>query len=113
MSRERNSAPYDAADYIDSPEMAAEFLNAAIEEGDERVMLSALRAVIRKVSTMREVAAEAHMHRESLSRMLSADGNPRFDNLVEVLHACGFEMRVQPRRPKRDECHDEEPAAKV
>lgn len=97
MSDEMKSQPFDAADYLETPEMAAEYLNAAMEDGDERVLLAALRNVAKAQGGVSGVPADTGLAREALYRMLSENGNPRLTSLVAVLHALGLELSVKPR----------------
>lgn len=76
------------------PKLAAEYLNAAAEDGDARVYLSALRTVA-EAKGMAKVAKAAGVPRESLYRALSASGNPRFSTLHAVLKAAGLKMAVE------------------
>jgi probable addiction module antidote protein len=76
------------------PELAAEYLNAAAEDSDPRVYLSALRTVA-EAQGMAKVAKAAGVPRESLYRALSASGNPRFTTLRAILKAAGLKMAVQ------------------
>lgn len=76
------------------PALAAEYLNAAAEDDDPRVYLSALRTVA-EAQGMAKVAKAAGVPRESLYRALSADGNPRFSTLYAILKAAGLKMAVQ------------------
>lgn len=76
------------------PELAAEYLNAAAEDGDPRVYLTALRSVA-EAQGMAKVAKAAGVPRESLYRALSAGGNPRFSTLHAILKAAGLKMAVQ------------------
>lgn len=76
------------------PELAAEYLNAAAEDGDPRVYLSALRTVA-EAQGMAKVAKAAGVPRESLYRALSSGGNPRFSTLHAILKAAGLKMAVQ------------------
>lgn len=46
---------------------------------------------------MAAVAAKASVGRESLYKALSASGNPAFANIMKVVEALGYELRVQPR----------------
>ena len=75
------------------PELAAEYLNAAAEDGDARVYLAALRAVA-EAKGMAKVAKAAGVPRESLYRALSPSGNPRFSTLHAILRAAGLKMPV-------------------
>ena len=76
------------------PELAAQYLNAAAEDDDPRVYLSALRTVA-EAQGMSKVARAAGVPRESLYRALSKGGNPRFSTLQAILKAAGFRMAVQ------------------
>jgi probable addiction module antidote protein len=74
----------------DAPE-AAEYLTAALEEGDSAVFVLALRDVAdaRGISTL---AAKAQLNRENLYRMLSEYGNPQLDSLTALLDS--FDLRL-------------------
>ncbi len=76
------------------PTLAAEYLNAAAEDHDPRVYLTALRTVA-EAQGMAKVAKAAGVPRESLYRALSAGGNPRFSTLHAILKAAGLKMAVQ------------------
>jgi len=76
------------------PELAAEYLNAAAEDGDPRVYLTALRTVA-EAQGMAKVAKAAGVPRESLYRALSSGGNPRFSTLHAILKAAGLRIAVQ------------------
>ena len=89
---------------LKNPDEAAQYLNACLEDEDERVFLLALRDVADAHGGIRALSRNAHLNRESLYRMLSKSGNPSLDSLGAVLHACGLRLAVQsaqPRRPKR------------
>ena len=75
------------------PQLAAEYLNAAAEDGDPRVYLTALRTVA-EAKGMAKVAKAAGVPRESLYRALSSSGNPRFSTLHAILRAAGLKMAV-------------------
>jgi len=91
------SAPFDTVDYLSSPEIAAEYLNAAIEDGDERIMLVALRNVAKAHGGLKSLSDNSGLAREALYRMLSENGNPRLSSLVTLLHALGLEISIRPR----------------
>lgn len=98
MANKNQSAPYDPVDYLKTPEDIAEYLNAAIEDGDERLMLAVIKDVVRAVGGMSELSRQTGLSRESLYRALSDDGNPRLSNFVAVLHALNLELAVRPRK---------------
>jgi probable addiction module antidote protein len=79
-----------------SPEFAAEYLRAALEEDDEPgVLLVALRRVAEARGGIAKVAKAAGIERESLYRALSVRGNPRLSTLVAVAKAVGLKLTVE------------------
>lgn len=77
-------------------DFAAEYLKAALEDGDEpRVLLLALRHLA-QAEGIAKIAKAAGVQRESLYRALSADGNPRLSTLVAVTKAIGLKLTVEP-----------------
>ena len=66
----------DLIEALKDPKEAAAYLNAAIEEGDRKVFLLALRNVAQAHGGMSQIAKKTHLKRESLYRMLSKKGNP-------------------------------------
>mgnify|MGYP000337579601 CR=1 FL=1 len=78
---------------LENPEFAAEFLTAAAEDSEPSVYLSAIRKVARSRG-MGKVAEAAGIPKESLSRALSARGNPRWSTLSAVLRASGMKLTV-------------------
>ena len=98
-------APWDPAEYIDSREDARLYLEAAMDEdeGDGRLVRTALDAVVR-AQNVRELARRTGLHRGTLYKTLSADGNPSFTTVLTVMRALGFRLRVEsvetPRTPE-------------
>lgn len=82
------------ADYLHSPDDVAAYLNAALEDGDERVLLAALRNAAEAIGGVAEVARRSGLSRESLYRALSEKGNPRWSTLVAVLRALGVRISI-------------------
>jgi probable addiction module antidote protein len=74
---------------------AAEYINAAIEAGDDDAFLLALRNVV-EAQTVNAVASEAGLSRESVYRMLSETGNPRYTSLLGILGALGLQFKIEP-----------------
>ncbi len=75
------------------PGFAAEYLTAAAEDEEPVVFLQALRKVA-EVQGMAKVAKRAGIPRESLYRMLSARGNPRWSTLAPVVRATGLKLEI-------------------
>jgi probable addiction module antidote protein len=83
--------------WLQDPENAAEYINAAIEDGDKAVFLLALRQVAQARGGMAEVAEKAHLGRENLYRMLSKRGNPELKSIFNLLHVMGLRLSVSPK----------------
>ena len=82
---------------LKDPTEAAEYLNAALEDGEPEVFLLALRDVVDSYGGMGKLAASTSLNRENLYRMLSTKGNPEFFSLSTVLDAVGFRLAVEPK----------------
>lgn len=86
---------FDAADYLDSEEMIAEYINAVLEDGDPELLLAAISDVA-KARGMAKVAADAGLGRESLYKALAPGAKPRYDTVIKLLHALGVKLSVTP-----------------
>ena len=82
---------------LKDPVEAAEYLNAALEDGEPEVFLLALRDVVDSYGGMGKLSATTSLNRENLYRMLSTKGNPEFFSLSTVLNAVGFRLAVEPK----------------
>ena len=74
--------------------VAANYLRAAMRDSEE-MFLIALRNVA-EAHRMARVAKRAKVSRESLYRMLSKKGNPRYTSLNSVLRTLGLRLSVEP-----------------
>ena len=79
---------YDVADYLDSDEMIAVYLDAAFESGDTSRIAEALGDVAR-ARGMTKIAKATGLAREQLYKTLSADGKPELSTVLKVLAAFG------------------------
>ena len=87
------TAPYDSAEFLKTPEDVAAYLEAAFEDGDAAVITHAL-GVVARAEGMSEVAKQAGLTRASLYKALSADGHPEFATVLKVVQALGLKMTV-------------------
>lgn len=86
---------YDSAEYLETPEDMAAYLEAALEDGEPRVVVHALGAIAR-ARGMSQVAREAGLGRESLYKALSPEGNPEFATVLKVVRALGLRLHAEP-----------------
>ena len=87
--------PWDAAEFLTTPERIASYIEAVIEDGDPALLAAALGDIAR-ARGMAQIAEETGRSRESLYRALSAKGNPQLDTLMSVLKAIGLQLSVKP-----------------
>ena len=84
---------------LKNPEEAAEYLNAALEEGDLSLFTLALKDVVDALGGgVGPTAKKSHLNRESLYRMLSKRGNPRLTSLKSVMTSLGLEVHITSKK---------------
>jgi probable addiction module antidote protein len=86
---------------LQDPELAAAYLNAALAEGDQGAFMLALRQVARARRGVSTVARHAGLNRASLTRALSAKGNPELSSLNRILRATGLRLVIASGAPPR------------
>lgn len=82
------------------PSLAAEYLNAALEDGNPDIFLLALRNVAKAYGGITRLSEACHLNRENLYRIFSKEGNPEWDSLVKILKALGLNLKVARIKPK-------------
>lgn len=85
----------DIAEYLDSKEMIAEYLNAILEEGDNSDVIIAIGHIAKSIG-MKKIAEETGLSRPSLYKSLSEGSKPQFETIMKVLRAIGGEIRIDP-----------------
>ena len=78
---------------LQNPEIAAEYLSAAIEDGAANEFLLALRNVAEAHGGVGTLANITDLNRQSMYKMLSEDGNPTLISLIAVLRAIGINIK--------------------
>lgn len=89
------TSKFDIADYLDSNEMIAEYLNAVLEEGNDTDVVAAIGHIAKAIG-MTKIAEETGMRRPSLYKALSEGAKPQFSTIMKVLRAVGGQIRVNP-----------------
>jgi len=91
--------PFDAADFLGSPEAVEDYLIASFEDaaeyGDPRIITKALGNVAR-AKGMTQMAQDAELSRTALYRALSEEGRPELSTIFKVMQALG--LRLAPVR---------------
>jgi probable addiction module antidote protein len=85
--------PWDPAEHLETTEDMAAYLEAALEDGDPRLVTAALGDIAR-AHGMATIARAAGLRRESLYKALSAEGNPEFATVLRVVRALGLKLHA-------------------
>ena len=84
---------FDASAYLDSEEVIAEYLTAALEDDDPNVFLTAVGNVA-KARGMTQIAQATGLGRESLYKALAPGAKPKYDTILKVLRSLGVRIAV-------------------
>lgn len=91
--------PFDAAEWLDTPEAVEAFLVASFESAfeldDPRLITNAL-GVVARAKGMTRMAEDAKLSRTALYRALSEEGRPELSTIFKVMQALG--LRLAPVR---------------
>lgn len=91
-----NFASFDAANYLNTVEDVAAYLEAVIDESadDPTAIARALGAIARS-RNFSQIARQAGMSREGLYKALSAERNPNLATVIKVSHALGLRLHFE------------------
>ena len=81
---------------LKNPKEAAAYIEAAIEENDQGVLMLALRQVAMARGGVAAIDQNAGVAREATYRMLSGKGNPELKSFTALLAAAGLRLSVKP-----------------
>lgn len=90
-----DTSKFDIADYLDSNEMIAEYLNAVLEEADDSEIIIAIGHIAKAIG-MTKIAEETGLSRPSLYKALSEGAKPQFTTIMKVLKAIGGQITINP-----------------
>ena len=86
---------WDTAEFLDSPEMIASYIEAVMEDADPALITLALGNIARSKG-MTEIAKKTGVTREGLYKALSAEGDPRLTTFLGVIKSLGLRLSVKP-----------------
>lgn len=86
-------AAFDASEYLDNEEVVAEYLTAALCDGNPDVFLHAV-ADVAKARGVSKVAKDAGLARESLYKALAPGAKIRYDTVRKLLDSLGVRLTV-------------------
>lgn len=91
--QKKKSRLFDASEYLDSEEVIAEYLTAALEDKNPQVFLCAIGNVA-KARGMSTIAKRTGLGRESLYKALALGAKPRYETVYKVLQSLGVKLVV-------------------
>lgn len=100
MKKAIKTAPWDGAEYLDTPEAIEEYLIATFEDGDAADIAKALGTVAR-ARNMSELARDVGMTRAALYRAFNGETKPSFETMMKIMRALG--VRITPVVKKTEE----------
>ncbi len=86
---------FDSADYLNTGEAIAAYLDAYLEDGTPEELRNAL-ATIARSHGVSDLARRSGMSRPGIYKALGEDGNPSFENVRALLGAMGLRLTVEP-----------------
>lgn len=92
-SNKLTTTPYDAADYLTTPEAITAFLQEALNENDPDFFIDALGIVARSTG-IKEIANQTGLGRESLYKAFGSGKHPRFETVFKVINALGLKFQL-------------------
>ena len=88
------SRPFRATNHLKTDAERAAYLEALLNDGDNRVITVALRELAGSIGGVSVLAERTGLSRETLYRTLSQRGNPRLETLNSLLLAMGMRLSV-------------------
>ena len=85
---------WDSAEFLDSPERIAAYIEAVFEEGDPAFITHAL-GVVARAKGMSQVARDVGVTREALYKALTSTGDPKLSTFLGVLKALGMKVTAK------------------
>ena len=82
---------FDVSEYLNDEKSIAAYLSATLEDGDPKLLLSAISDVA-KARGMSKIASDSGFGRESLYKALNPEAKPRFETILKVLNSLGVKI---------------------
>ena len=90
----KKTTTFDAAEYLDTPEVIAEYLKEAFATGNQQFIAHSF-GVVAKAKGMTALAKDTGLSREQLYKSFSEQGNPTLKTMLAVMHSFGVELSAK------------------
>jgi probable addiction module antidote protein len=84
----------DLIERLKDPEERVAYVNAALIDGDPKILLSVLEDCVEAMGGVPKLAKQVHVSPQAVYKMFSDKGNPRWTNLNRILETLGFRINV-------------------
>lgn len=95
MMARMETTPFDSADYLESADAIAAYLDEYLEDGSPEELRRALATVARSRGVS-DLARRSGVSRPGIYKALGQDGNPSFETIRSILGAMGLRLTVEP-----------------
>ena len=95
MMAKIETTKFDSADYLNSAEAIAAYLDAYLEDSTPEELRNALDNVARSHG-ISDLARRSGISRPGIYKALGHDGNPSFETVRSILNAMGLKLTVEP-----------------
>ena len=85
---------FDPANYLETPQDIAAYLEAVLEDGDEGLLKSALGTIAR-AKGMTALARDSDLTRAALYKAFSPKGDPKLSTLMRVFKALDLKISIE------------------
>jgi probable addiction module antidote protein len=82
---------------LKDPEETAAYIEAALEEGEPKLLQLVLTNVAEAYKEMNQLSEQAILHHEKLDKILSENGDSEIYSLAALLDALGFKLAIAPK----------------
>lgn len=101
MMAKIQTTAFDSADYLNSAEAIAAYLDAYLEESSPQELRRALDTVARSHG-ISDLAQRSGVSRPGIYKALGQNGNPSFETIRSILGAMGLRLTVEPAERERE-----------
>jgi probable addiction module antidote protein len=85
----------DSADYLNTAEAIAAYLDAYLEDSTPEELRNALDTVARSHGVA-DLSARSGITRQGIYKALGQEGNPSFETIRSILSAMGLRLTIEP-----------------
>lgn len=98
MMAKIETTAFDSADYLNTAEAIAAYLDVYLEDGTPEELREAMATVARSHGVS-DLARRSGVSRPGIYKALGQDGNPSFETVRALLAAMGLRLTVEPAEP--------------